>query len=1023
LFAAPGGGGAGPPGIPGNTAKTTQIGTGDGGAIGNAGAGGGGGYSGDGAGGIFGGNSFLNGSAGGSGTSTENAAGGFGGGGANYTSFPYVSGGGGGGYTGGDGGDTGSGGSGGYPYFFPTATSTSAVVNTAGGNGSLTITSTTYPISGEWIQISMPQPIVPSSFTAYEIGTKNAIDYAIGGSNDGATWTVVYATTASEQISDQETTKSIIGVTKTYSYFRYVAKQVAQSTNGTFALGGLSINTLTKGFYVPNFQADGPLTVVNYFPSAKNYTLSTWINWTSGTSLFQTGTSDLIVGVASDGSFNLTHNGTSVPFSGADPLWTNSANTILTPFTNTVAALLHCDSLVDSSQYASPVTAVGVVVSSAQSKFGGSSLAFPSETALQYARVIPTSNIFGFVTSPFTIDFWMYPLASAVSTRRIMGNSQTVDTTYKWYISFNSNRIGFFGTSLSGSLQSPTAIPNNTWTHIAIVRSGLTFTLFINGVIDTTAVLSGPIDNGGIQPLIVGRGSTADANNGMYGYIDELRVTQTAVFSANFTPPTAPYDTTMTLSKNPSAVNDWNAAAITSRGYISTANVTMYASQTNGTMSFGLTESTTIPTNDKYTSQAYAWRFNYDGTVSIYESGSLIGSYGSYTSANRMTITYEHGTVTYYIDGIAKRSVPRTTGNTLYATFTPYATVTSATVATTSSQSIAYIGPDMYVADATTVKRVIVNGGTVSTLASGFTLIKGITYDPSGTGNLYVTDRTAGTVVRVSLIGTKTVVASGFASLSGITNDGAGNLYVIDGTSVKKVVASSGTTTTVASGFTAPTALTYYGPLQYLYVTEATSVKRVIISSGSTLAVATGFTSITAVTYDGNGSLYILDGTSLIKYELASSVRNQLGVGLVAPTGVVYNGSSNVYMTESTRVVSHTFGAPAVNNVTFDNFARATSGQWQHAIVTYTGDLNVASLYLDGYLESTRDAPIYTATTNSLQIATSWTGQIDDVKVYSDALPTSECARLYAYEAGLAGEALLIANPGYVQIASLNPPS
>ena len=1028
LFVAPGGGGAGPPGVSGNNANPSQSGTGLGGTRGNTGSGGGGGYSGDGDGGIFGGKSFLNGSAGGSGTSTENAAGGIGGGGANYTSYPYASGGGGGGYTGGNGGDNGSGGSGGYAYFIGTATGTTGVVNTSGGNGSFGITSGAYSFAGEWIQIQLPQPIVPASFSLYEVGNNNAMAYALGASNDGTSWTLLYNGTNSDQPSDQLTTKALTGITKSYNYYRYVVTQVsAQTYNGAYVLSGLTLNIISKGFYVPNFQGDGPLTVVNYFPSQKNYTLSAWVNRTSGTSLFQQGTSDLLLGVANDNTFTLTHNGSTVTFNGADPLWANSSNTVLTPFPSTIAALLHCQDLTDSSQYASPITSFGTVaVSSSQTKFGGSSLIFSSETATQqYLTVAPTSNIFGFVTSAFTIDFWIYPLASALTPRHIMGNSTTKESdAYRWYMSFTSNEIGFYGSSLSGSLQSTTTIPNNTWTHVAIVRSGLTFTLFINGTIDTTAVISGPIDNGGIQPLIIGRGSTGDLTNyGMYGYMDEIRVTQTAVFTQNFTPATSRYTTSVTLSKLSSATNDWNAAAITSTGYVSTANVSMFASQTNGTMSFGLTESTTVPTNDKYTSQAYSWRFNYDGTLSIYENGTFVGSYGTYNTSQRPSITYEHGAVTYYFDGIAKRSVARTAGNPLYATFTPYATVTPATIAvTTATGGVVYVAPDIYVSDGTTntVKRIVINGGVVTTFAAGFSGLSGITYDPSGAGYFYVTDTSAKSITRISLTGTKTTVVTGLISPSGITNDGLGNLYFIDGTIVKKVVISSSTVTNIATGFTAPVGITYYSPSQYLYVTDSGSIKRIIISSGTTLAVSTGYTTPAGITYDGNGSLYVTDTSAaqLIKYEISTNLKNQLGLGLIAPAGVAFNGSSNVYIADSGSVFSHRFGAPAVNNVTFDNFTRSIP-QWQHLIVTYTGDFNTASLYLDGNLESTRVVPVYTTTTNSLQIATSLYGNIDDVRVYGAALSASECSGLYAYESSVAGEALIIANPGYVQIASI----
>lgn len=63
------------------------------------------------------------------------------------------------------------------------------------------------------------------------------------------------------------------------------------------------------------------------------------------------------------------------------------------------------------------------------------------------------------------------------------------------------------------------------------------------------------------------------------------------------------------------------------------------------------------PTTDSsYTSLDYAWYLN-GGSLLIYESGSLIGSYGSYTAATVLAITYDGTTVTYLKDGVIQRTL------------------------------------------------------------------------------------------------------------------------------------------------------------------------------------------------------------------------------------------------------------------------------------------------------------------------------------------------------------------------------
>jgi len=1032
LFVASGGGGAGPPGVRGSDAETDQTGVGLGGAQGDTGSGGGGGYSGNGDGGDSGGRAFLNGSAAGSGYSTDNSSGGFGGGGSNYASYPYISGGGGGGYTGGNGGNVGEGGSGGSCYYYPTATNTNGITNTAGGNGTMTLTSAASSFAGEWVQFQTPKPFVPSTFKVFEIAGYNAVTYAIGGSNDGTTWTLIYSGTGSYIPTDQEVVKSLTGVARAYSYYRYVATQITPTSfDGSFALGGLSISGGTKGFYVPAFPVSGPpLTVSGYIPSSKNYTMTTWIKRTSGTSIFQQGTSDLLIGVASDNSITCIHNGKPFSFSAADPLWVNS-NVRATPYTSTISCLMHFDNFTDSSQYASPSTIIGdSVISNAVSKFGGSSLSFQTETNfISCVQMNPTSNVFGFLNSDFTIDFWMYPLPTGYTVRHIMGNALTNENIpYMWRMTFNANRVGFVGTSCTGNLLSTTQIPTSTWTHVAIVRSGVNFTLFINGAIDTTAIVTGPIDNGGVQKLIIGRSCAADMTSegfadGFYGYIDELRVVKgVAVYTTAFTPQTVPYTTSLTLTKFGTVSSDWNASSITTRSYTYSANVSAQVVQTNGLMSIGFTETTIVPVSNPYLIQTHAWRTSYDGTLAVYENGALVGTYGSCTVGDTLCITYENGTVSYYKSGIIQRSVGRAAGNPLYGLFTPYGIIAQGTIATVAGSSLTYDGTNIYVADSTTIRKVIVATGVVSILATGFTQLAGISYVSAGAGNLYASDSSAKTVTQVSLIGTKTTLASGFTTgPTGITNDAGGNLYVIDGATVKKVVISGGAKTTIATGLTAPVGITIAG--SYIYVTDITVIKRIYIPTGATTTLSSGYTTPTGIVYDGIGSLFITDGTTLIKLDISTTVKNTI-TGFTAPIGVTYDTVSNVYVTDSGLVKSVTFtSTSSLNNVTFDNYARVTNGQWQHVVVTYTGDINVASLYIDGNLESTVSVPPYTSSLSSLQVGKDWVGSLDDVRVYTGSMSTSEVSRLYAYEYGLPGEALLISNPGYVQIASVPAPT
>jgi hypothetical protein len=91
----------------------------------------------------------------------------------------------------------------------------------------------------------------------------------------------------------------------------------------------------------------------------------------------------------------------------------------------------------------------------------------------------------------------------------------------------------------ANSIQTSTgAFSFNTWTHLAICKSGATTTLYLNGTSRVTTTNS-PTNSG--NPVYIG----ANIDGGspywpLNGYIDDLRITKgVARYTANFTPHTA----------------------------------------------------------------------------------------------------------------------------------------------------------------------------------------------------------------------------------------------------------------------------------------------------------------------------------------------------------------------------------------------------------------------------------------------------------------------------------------------------
>jgi len=141
-------------------------------------------------------------------------------------------------------------------------------------------------------------------------------------------------------------------------------------------------------------------------------------------------------------------------------------------------------------------------------------------------------------TGDFTVECWAYsltPLGSySVEYAHLMGKGNGVLTgTYS--LGFYLSKIYF------GSTSGTTTLTSNQWYHLAVTRSGTTLRLFVNGALEATATVT--TDFTSASSFNIGDRESGDANNNypFNGYISNVRVVKgTAVYTAAFTPPTAP---------------------------------------------------------------------------------------------------------------------------------------------------------------------------------------------------------------------------------------------------------------------------------------------------------------------------------------------------------------------------------------------------------------------------------------------------------------------------------------------------
>ena len=167
---------------------------------------------------------------------------------------------------------------------------------------------------------------------------------------------------------------------------------------------------------------------------------------------------------------------------------------------------------------------------------------------------LPSNAAYNFGTGDFTIEAWVY---TGVST----GYQTIIDTRdgdfVKAYIfGISTQKLDFIYSS--SRVTSSASITLNAWNHVAVTRASGTIRLFINGVVDAnTASYSSAIDATSFPSIGGGRSIGANSVTGYYfnGYISNVRIIKgTALYTTNFTPPTAPLlpvsNTSLLLSTN-----------------------------------------------------------------------------------------------------------------------------------------------------------------------------------------------------------------------------------------------------------------------------------------------------------------------------------------------------------------------------------------------------------------------------------------------------------------------------------------
>ena len=148
----------------------------------------------------------------------------------------------------------------------------------------------------------------------------------------------------------------------------------------------------------------------------------------------------------------------------------------------------------------------------------------------------PSASAFDLSGSSFTIQCWMYMIATSGYRTLICKRPAGGGPSYSLKVPDGTNSLAFGNTA--NEIAFTGSITYNSWMHIAIVCNGTNTKLYMNGVYDSTVALAATSNN--TDPIAIG-GNVNNGNEYMTGYISNMQVLKgVQLYSSNFTPPTAP---------------------------------------------------------------------------------------------------------------------------------------------------------------------------------------------------------------------------------------------------------------------------------------------------------------------------------------------------------------------------------------------------------------------------------------------------------------------------------------------------
>ena len=281
----------------------------------------------------------------------------------------------------------------------------------------------------------------------------------------------------------------------------------------------------------------------NHFAVVRNSgTVTVYLNGVGGTPVASTDNFTNTTYVPTIG--NWTHDSTNQTFVGhlsnfritKSAVYTSNFTPSTAPLTNiantSLLANMSNAGIPDLAMQNNLETVGNAQVSTSVKKYGTGSLAFDGTGDW---LTMPSSQSVAFGTGDFTVEFWYY--TSTTSGWRGLITTQSSDgeaNTFRLLL-VNGN-TGIRLKVATTDLDFTQTLTANAWNHVALVKSSGVYSLYYNGTKNGTTHSNSTSLNA--KPMTIAA-NLVDGTEPFTGYIDDLRISKIARYTANFTPPAA----------------------------------------------------------------------------------------------------------------------------------------------------------------------------------------------------------------------------------------------------------------------------------------------------------------------------------------------------------------------------------------------------------------------------------------------------------------------------------------------------